>query len=98
MFPPVAEIALTPSASDGCRARPRSRLSPRSCFGLVCRPPKFRDSVGTMVGLYAMRPSMDLLQAWISRRRRRSHLGTIHLIDLTARAREIYEMYGREKR
>jgi hypothetical protein len=45
-----------------------------------------------------MRPSMDLLQAWISRRRRRSQLGTIHLIDLTARVCEIYEMYGREKR
>jgi hypothetical protein len=45
------EIALTPSASDGCRARPRSRLSPRSCFRL-CRQPKFRDSVGTIFGLF----------------------------------------------
>ena len=39
-----------------------------------------------MVGLYAMRPSMDRLQGLISRRRRRTDLGTIHLIDLTARA------------
>ena len=77
---------------------PCPRLSPRSGFWLVCRPPKFRDSIGTMVGLDAMRPSMDLLQALISRRRRRTDLGTIHLRDLTARARELSEMYGREKR
>jgi hypothetical protein len=52
----------------------------------------------SVIGPYPMQPSVDLFPGWISRRRRRSQLGTIHLIDLTTRVCEIDEMYGREKR
>ena len=39
-----------------------------------------------IIGTYAMGPSMDLLQAWISRRRRRTDLAPMYAIDATARA------------
>ncbi len=38
------EIALTPSASDGCRASPQSRQSRRSCFVLVSHMTKGRSA------------------------------------------------------
>ncbi len=54
-----------------------------------------------IIGTYTMRPSMDRSQVLISRRRRRPHRGTMDpmdLMDLTAGAREIHGIHGREKR
>ncbi len=48
------------------------------------------------IGTYAMGPRMDLSQALISRRRRRTDLAPMYAMDATARAREIYGIYGRE--
>ncbi len=80
-----------------------ARVSRRSATGPPSHRPNTQSHAPTgerqrIIGTYKMRPSMDLSHALISRRRRRSDLGTIRLIDLTACAREIYEMYGREKR
>ena len=52
----------------------------------------------SIIGTYAMRPRMDLLQVWMSRRRRRTDLAPMCAIDVTARARDIYGTHGREKR